>query len=78
MQQWGTPDDEITTDIDVATVTDLKYDSLLAHASQQDNFFFLEMGRDVFAEMMGRESFVRAVDRTGAAVPEDDLFAGLR
>ena len=24
------------------------------------------------------ESFVRAVDRTDAPVPEDDLFAGLR
>jgi hypothetical protein len=27
---------------------------------------------------MGSESFVRAMDRTGAAVPEEDLFAGLR
>jgi hypothetical protein len=36
------------------------------------------MGRDIFGQIMGQEAFVRAVDRSGAEVPEDDLFAGLR
>ena len=76
--EWGTPDEEVTTIIDVSGVTDQKFDSLLAHASQSDNIFFVRMGREVFSEVMNREAFVRVIDRTGAAVPEDDLFAGLR
>jgi len=38
----------------------------------------LKMGRDVFADVMSTEAFGRARDRTGAPVPETDLFAGLR
>ncbi|MGH9300616.1 MAG: PIG-L family deacetylase [Acidimicrobiales bacterium] len=76
--EWGTPDDEITTRIDVSSVSDHKFDSLLAHASQSDNIFFLKMGRTAFSEIMGSETFVRAMDRSGAPTPEDDLFAGLR
>lgn len=76
--EWGTPDEQVTTYVDVSAVADRKYDSLLAHASQSENIFFLRMGRDVFAELMSTEAFVRAVDHTDAAVPEDDLFAGLR
>ena len=57
---------------------DQKYSALAAHASQSDNVFLLNMGRELFKEVMGNEAFVRVRDRTGAAVPEDDLFAGLR
>jgi LmbE family N-acetylglucosaminyl deacetylase len=77
-EEWGTPDEEVTTFVDVHEVAGLKFDSLAAHASQADNIFFLRMGRDVFGELMGVETFVRARDRTKASVPEDDLFAGLR
>jgi len=77
-EEWGTPDEEVTTYVDVSAATDRKFDSLLAHASQSDNIFFVRMGREVFGEIMGSESFVRAVDRTGASVPETDLFSGLR
>jgi LmbE family N-acetylglucosaminyl deacetylase len=76
--EWATPDEEVTTYVDVKDVAVDKFDSLAAHASQSDNLLFLQMGKDVFAEIMGTEAFVRAVDRTGAPVPEDDLFAGLR
>jgi LmbE family N-acetylglucosaminyl deacetylase len=75
---FGSPDEDIAAWIDVSMVLDRKYDALAAHASQADNIFFLRLGREVFAEMMGREHFIRAVDRTGAPTPEDDLFAGLR
>ena len=75
---FGTPDELVTTMIDVRAVTGRKYASLAAHASQSDNIFFLEMGEELFSTLMGTESFVRAVDTTGAPVPEDDLFAGLR
>jgi hypothetical protein len=36
------------------------------------------MGREAFTEVMGVETFLRVQDSTGAATPEDDLFAGLR
>ena len=55
-----------------------KYASLAAHASQSDNIFFLQMGEELFGSIMGTESFVRVQDSTGAPVPEDDLFAGIR
>ncbi|MDQ6837602.1 MAG: PIG-L family deacetylase [Actinomycetota bacterium] len=74
----GSPDEDIAAWVDVSTFADRKYDALAAHASQGDNIFFLRMGRKVFAELMGGEVFLRAVDRTGAPLPEDDLFAGLR
>ena len=77
-EEWGTPDEEVTTVIDVSAYAKQKYESLQCHASQSDNIFFLKMGPDVFAEMMGQEAFVRVHDRTGAPLPEDDLFAGLR
>jgi LmbE family N-acetylglucosaminyl deacetylase len=75
---FGTPDELITTTIDCSAVAGRKYASLAAHASQSDNIFFLQMGEELFSTLMGSESFVRAVDSTGAPVPEDDLFAGLR
>ncbi len=74
----GLPDDEITTWVDTTAFSDQKYDALAAHASQGENIFFLRMGKERFAELMGVETFLRVRDTTGAAVPEDDLFAGLR
>jgi LmbE family N-acetylglucosaminyl deacetylase len=76
--EWGTPDELVTTFVDVSSVTDRKYDSLRCHASQSDNAMFLRMGRETFGQVMSRECFLRASDRSGAAIPEDDLFAGLR
>ncbi|HTZ42251.1 MAG TPA: PIG-L family deacetylase [Jatrophihabitans sp.] len=74
----GVPDEEVTTWVDIRGYSDQKYDALAAHASQGENIIFLRMGRDRFGELMGTETFVRVADRTGAALPEDDLFAGLR
>jgi LmbE family N-acetylglucosaminyl deacetylase len=73
----GLPDDEITTWVDTTDYGEQKFDALAAHASQSENIFFLRMGKEKFTEMMGVEAFVRVRDRTGADVPEDDLFAGL-
>ncbi|HUC04196.1 MAG TPA: PIG-L family deacetylase [Acidimicrobiales bacterium] len=76
--EFGTPDELITSVIDCSAVARRKYASLEAHASQGENIFFLQMGVDLFAQVMSWESFVRVQDRTGAPIPEDDLFAGLR
>jgi N-acetyl-1-D-myo-inositol-2-amino-2-deoxy-alpha-D-glucopyranoside deacetylase len=74
----GMPDEQITTWVDTDGFTDQKYDALAAHASQSDGAFFLNMGKERFAQLMRVETFVRVHDTTGAPTPEDDLFAGLR
>lgn len=74
----GLPDDEITTWVDTSAFGGQKFDALAAHASQEENIFFLRMGKEMFTQVMGVETFVRVHDTTGAALPEDDLFAGLR
>lgn len=76
--QIGLPDAEVTTWVDTRSFGAQKFDALAAHASQEENIVFLRMGRELFTELMGTETFVRVRDATGAAVPEDDLFAGLR
>ncbi|UQX88095.1 PIG-L family deacetylase [Jatrophihabitans telluris] len=74
----GLPDDQITTWVDTAAYSDQKFDALATHASQNDNIFFLRLGRQTFADLMSTEAFLRVADSTGAPTPEDDLFAGLR
>ncbi|NES16281.1 MULTISPECIES: PIG-L family deacetylase [Micromonospora] len=78
MPELGLPDDEITTWVDIGAYGGQKFESLAAHASQAENIFFLQLGQERFTELMGVETFVRVRDTTGAATPEDDLFAGLR
>ncbi|MFE7565512.1 PIG-L family deacetylase [Streptomyces sp. NPDC057539] len=78
MAEIGLPDDEVTTWVDTTAFSGQKFDALAAHASQGENIFFLKMGRERFEELMGMETFVRVQDATGAALPENDLFAGLR
>lgn len=78
MPEIGLPDEEITTWVDTTGFGGRKFDSLAAHASQGENIFFLRMGKERFTELMGVETFVRVHDTTGASLPEDDLFAGLR
>ncbi|MFD8231461.1 PIG-L family deacetylase [Streptomyces sp. NPDC059696] len=74
----GLPDEEITTWVDTTAFGGEKFAALAAHASQGENIFFLKMGQERFTELMGVETFVRVQDDTGAALPENDLFAGLR
>jgi LmbE family N-acetylglucosaminyl deacetylase len=78
MAEIGVPDDEVTTWVDATAFSGQKFDALAAHASQGENIFFLRMGKERFGELMGMETFLRVKDTTGAAVPENDLFAGLR
>ncbi|WNM33415.1 PIG-L family deacetylase [Streptomyces sp. Li-HN-5-11] len=78
MAEIGLPEEEITTWVDTTAFGGQKFEALAAHASQGENIFFLKMGQKRFTELMGVETFVRVQDTTGAAVPENDLFAGLR
>ena len=74
---FGTDDELVATFVDCSAVVDAKYEALKAHASQVDNAFFLDMGHELFGQIFSIESFVRDSDRSGAPLPEDDLFAGL-
>jgi LmbE family N-acetylglucosaminyl deacetylase len=68
----------ITTTIDISDVLALKREALLSHASQIADSWFSKIPQDIAAEVFGQESFIRVTDRSGAPVPESDLFAGLR
>jgi LmbE family N-acetylglucosaminyl deacetylase len=68
----------ITTTIDIRPVLERKRDALMAHGSQLQDSWFSKIPQDVAEGAFGYENFIRSADRTGAALPEDDLFAGLR
>ena len=68
----------ITTTVDIRPVLGLKRDALFAHGSQINDSWFSKLPPEVAEATFGRESFIRVSDTTGAPVPEDDLFAGLR
>ncbi len=72
---FGTPDEQVTTVVDVLPWLGRKRDALRAHVSQigRDSFFFTSPD-----EFFARERFAR--QRSDVPVParEDDLFAGLR
>jgi LmbE family N-acetylglucosaminyl deacetylase len=68
----------ITTTVDIHAVLDRKGEALRTHSSQIDDSWFSKIPEDIVGKMFGEETFIRAVDKTGAPLPEDDLFAGLR
>ena len=78
LRQMEEAERRITTNVDISPVLERKRAALLAHASQIRDSWFSKIPSDIAAQVFGRESFTRAMDRTGAPVPEDDLFAGLR
>jgi LmbE family N-acetylglucosaminyl deacetylase len=71
-------EDRITTTIDIRTVLDRKREALFAHGSQINDSWFSKLPPEVAEEAFGYEYFIRIADTTGAPIPEDDLFAGLR
>jgi LmbE family N-acetylglucosaminyl deacetylase len=68
----------ITTTVDIRAVLARKRAALFAHGSQIDNSWFSKLPPDVAEQAFGYEYFIRVHDTTGAPLPEDDLFAGLR
>jgi LmbE family N-acetylglucosaminyl deacetylase len=68
----------ITTMVDIRPVLTRKREALFAHASQIRESWFSKIPEDIAESAFGTETFIRASDSTGAPVPEDDLFAGLR
>ena len=73
------PDDEITTRVDVEAYVAQKRAALQAHRTQIGAEHFTQLlPEDLAREMLGTESFTRVRSLVPAALPEDDLFAGLR
>jgi LmbE family N-acetylglucosaminyl deacetylase len=79
-QQRGLESEQrITTTVDIRAMLPRKREALFAHGSQiGGESWFSKIPPEVAEATFGRESFIRASDTTGAPVPEDDLFAGLR
>ena len=87
---WEEPDPErqrrgleseerITTTVDIRAVLPRKREALFAHGSQiGGESWFSKIPPEIAEATFGRESFIRVSDTTGAPLPEDDLFAGLR
>jgi len=77
-QQMEAAEQRITTTVDIRPVLARKRAALLAHASQISESWFSKIPPELGERVFGEESFIRAMDATGAPVPEDDLFVGLR
>ena len=72
-------EERITTTIDIRPVLERKREALFAHGTQiNGDSWFGKIPPEIVEEAFGYEYFIRAADTTGAPLPENDLFAGLR
>jgi N-acetyl-1-D-myo-inositol-2-amino-2-deoxy-alpha-D-glucopyranoside deacetylase len=78
MRIEGTPDELITTRVDVHDYVVEKRKSFGAHVSQNDpNSWFATMASQIYELAFGTEYFQLARGKPGSALPENDLFAGI-
>jgi N-acetyl-1-D-myo-inositol-2-amino-2-deoxy-alpha-D-glucopyranoside deacetylase len=74
----GTPDELVTTKVDVSDFVDRKREAFAAHLSQNDpNSWFATAADQLYRLAFGTEYYQLARGKPGSALPEDDLFAGL-
>jgi mycothiol S-conjugate amidase len=74
----GFQEPEVTTQIDVAEYIELRTKALLAHATQIDpDSFWFAIPDDLQKEIYPWEDYTLVTSSVEAAVPEDDLFAGV-
>jgi mycothiol S-conjugate amidase len=73
-------DDRITTSIDIEGHAEVRFDALLAHATQIDpeSPFWFGLPREVARSIHPYDDYIRATSLVDAPTPEDDLFAGVR
>ena len=75
----GTPDELITTRVDVRDFLPHKMRALRCHRTQiAPDWWFTRVPHEVLRDKFGLECFIRVVSRVPVDGPEDDLFAGLR
>jgi N-acetyl-1-D-myo-inositol-2-amino-2-deoxy-alpha-D-glucopyranoside deacetylase len=78
MRIAGTPDELVTTKVDVQDYVQGKRDAFRAHVSQNDlNSWFATMQDQVYELAFGTEYYQLARGKPGMELPEDDLFAGI-
>jgi mycothiol S-conjugate amidase len=73
-------DHRITTMIDIEGFGDVRFDALLAHATQIDpeSPFWFGIPREVQNSLHPYDDYILATSTVGTETPEHDLFAGLR
>ncbi len=75
---FGTPDELVTTVVDVRSFVDRKIKALQSHASQGDSIPPLMMSQEAQQEVFSHEAFIRVQSRIKTPHHELDLFEGLR
>ena len=79
LNKIGTPDEEVTTQIEIGSYLDRKMDALRCHRSQvAPDWWFMRIPRDQLHKKFNREFFTRIVSHVPVNGSEHDLFAGLR
>ncbi len=74
----GTPDELITTKVDVSDFIDRKREAFGAHVSQNDpNSWFATMADQIYRLAFGTEYYQLARGKPGSELPESDLFMGI-
>ena len=78
MRIAGTPDELVTTRVDVHDYVDRKREAFRAHVSQNDpNSWFATMASQIYELAFGTEYYQLARGEAGSDLPEPDLFAGI-
>ena len=74
------PQEEVTTELDVAPWAHVRDDALRAHATQVDptSVFWFGLPPEVAAELGHYDEYHLAFNHSGSEPPEDDLYAGIR
>jgi mycothiol S-conjugate amidase len=74
----ATPDERITTRIDVQPYLEQKIAAMRAHRTQiPEDSWFMNVYRTVGPRAWNREEFERVRSLVPASTPETDLFAGI-
>jgi len=78
MRIAGTPDELITTRIDVSMFVDRKRSAFAAHVTQNDpNSWFTTMADQIYELAFGTEYYQLVRGKAGSELPETDVFAGI-
>jgi LmbE family N-acetylglucosaminyl deacetylase len=74
----GTPDELVTTKVDVQDFVDRKREAFSAHVSQNDpNSWFTTMADQIYRLVFGTEYYALARGKPGSELPEPDVFEGI-
>jgi LmbE family N-acetylglucosaminyl deacetylase len=78
IQIIGTPDDLVTTRVDVSDFVDQKRQAFAAHVTQNDpNSWFTTMADQLYRMAFGTEYYRLARGKPSSEMPEPDLFMGV-